>query len=93
MQPLSIAQIHQMEKEKVKTRKMVIHTLIKNLSKNRGWKNAFLTRNPMFNNNAGITMITNAHNGRVSDVHFLKALEVFDNYVKTEQPDWYKIKH
>jgi hypothetical protein len=93
MPQLSIAQIIQIEKEKVKNRKMVIHTLIKKLCKNRGWKNSFLTKNPMFNNNAGITMITNAHNGRVSDVHFLNALELFDKYVKTEQPDWYKITH
>lgn len=88
----SIAQIRQMEKEKVKTRKIVVKTLIKKFSKNRGWKNAFLTKNPMFDNNAGITMITNGHNGRVSDPFFLKALEAFDKSVQTEQPDWYKIK-
>lgn len=79
------------EKEEVKTRKIAIHTLLKKLSKNRGWKNAFLMKNPMFNNNAGITMITNAHTGKVSNPLFLKALEAFDKYVQTEQPDWYKI--
>ncbi|WP_064198423.1 MULTISPECIES: hypothetical protein [Emticicia] len=87
----SIAQIRQKEKEEVKTRKMVIHTLLKKLSKNRGWKKAFLASNPMFNNNVGITMITNAHTGRVSDPHFLKALEAFDKSVQIERPDWYKI--
>lgn len=87
----SIALIRQKEKEEVKTRKIAIHTLLKKLSKNRGWKKAFLTKNPMFNNNVGITMITNAHTGKVSDLHFMKALEAFDKSVQIEQPDWYKI--
>jgi hypothetical protein len=45
----------------------------------------------MFNNSVGITMITNAHTGRVADVHLLKALESFDELVQTEQPNWFKI--
>jgi inorganic pyrophosphatase/exopolyphosphatase len=87
----SIAQIRQKEREEIENRKSTIHTLLKKFSKHRGWKQAFLASNPMFNNNMGITMITNAHTGKVSNQHFLEALEIFDKYVQTEQPDWYKI--
>lgn len=45
----------------------------------------------MFNNNVGITMITNAHTGKVSNLHFLEALEAFDKAAQIERPDWYKI--
>jgi hypothetical protein len=45
----------------------------------------------MFNNNVGITMITNAHTGKVSNQHFLEALKVFDESVQNERPEWYKI--
>lgn len=93
MLSLSIAQIRQKEREEVENRKTAIHALLKKLSKNRGWKKAFLTRNPMFNNNVGITMITNAHTGKVSNQHFLKALESFDESVQNERPEWYKIIH
>lgn len=87
----SIAQIRQKEREETEIRKTAIYALLKKLSKNRGWKKAFLTKNPMFNNNVGITMITNAHTGKVSNLHFLEALEAFDKAAQIERPDWYKI--
>lgn len=86
----SIAQIRQKQREEVENRKTIIHTLLKKFSKHRGWKKAFLASNPMFNNNDGITMITNAHNGKVSNQHFLEALEAFDKSVQNERPEWYK---
>jgi hypothetical protein len=88
---LTIAQIRQEERAELENRKELIFTLLKKYSKHRGWKKAFLDSNPMFNNSVGITMITNAHTGRVADVHLLKALESFDELVKTEQPNWFKI--
>jgi hypothetical protein len=87
----TIAQIRQKEREEIENRKTEIQTLLKKFSKNRGWKNAFLTKNPMFNNNTGITMITNAHTGKVSNPHFLEALKEFDKSVQNERPEWYKI--
>jgi inorganic pyrophosphatase/exopolyphosphatase len=87
----SIAQIRQKEREEIEKRKTTIHALLKKFSKHRGWKQAFLSTNPMFDNNAGITMITNAHTGKVSSPLFLKALETFNEFVQNEQPAWYKI--
>ncbi|MFN3488019.1 MAG: hypothetical protein ACK4YV_02755 [Emticicia sp.] len=87
----TIAQIRQEEKAELENRKELIFTLLKKFSKHRGWKKAFLDSNPMFNNSVGITMITNAHTGRVADIHLLKALEAFNESVQNEQPSWYKI--
>lgn len=88
----TITQIRQNERAEIENRKSEIYKLLKKYSLNRGWKNAFLTSNPMFNNSAGITMITNGHARKASNLFFLVALQEFDKHVQLEQPDWYKIK-
>lgn len=90
---LSITQIHQNERNQAENRKKIIHTLIKKYSKHRGWKSYFLDKNPMFNNNEGGSMITNAHTGKLSDRHFFEAIVTFDKLVEEEKPEWYKITH
>ncbi len=87
----TIAQIQQKERVELSTRKTKINTLLKKYSKFRGWKKSFLLRNPIFNNSVGITMITNAHTGKVSNIHFLEALESFDEFVQNERPEWYRV--
>ena len=88
---LTIEQVLQNERIEVENRKKTNFTLIKKYSKHRGWKRAFLDKNPMFNNRTGISMITNAHTGKLSDKHFLIAIESFDEWVQSEKPAWYKI--
>ena len=90
---LTIVQIRQKERAELGNRKNEIYTLLKKYSKFRGWKKAFLHLNPMFNNSVGITMITNAHTCKVSNIQFLEALESFDQFVQNAKPDWYKISN
>jgi hypothetical protein len=89
MQHLSLKDIRQNEKNEIKQRKENIRELLKKFSQHRGWKTDFLSQYPLFNNNEGLSMISNGHVGKTSNKYFLLSLELFDGYIETEQPEWY----
>lgn len=70
-------------------RKARIHTLIRVLVGNKGWRKAFLTEYPIFDNSEGAYLLMRATAGATDDPDLLKALEEFVPKVIIEKPDWF----
>lgn len=66
-----------------------IHELIRIVVGNNGWRKAFLTEFPHFDNSEGVYLLGRATNGQTDDHVLLQALEVWIPQIQKEQPDWF----
>lgn len=70
-------------------RKARIHTLIRVLVGNKGWRKAFLTEYPIFDNSEGAYLLMRATSGATDDPDLLKALEEWVPKILEKKPDWF----
>ena len=70
-------------------RKARIQTLLEMFRHKKGWREAFFTKYPQFNNTQGVSMINSGFGARTSNYELWAALEAWVVIVLDEKPDWF----
>ncbi|WP_028665912.1 hypothetical protein [Runella zeae] len=70
-------------------RRQRIHSLIRTVVGNTGWRKAFLQAYPDFDTAQGAYLLSRATNGSTDDPDLLAALEEWIPRIQDEKPEWF----